>query len=66
MNARLSPHLPDDEVLWFLEEEGLLPMRPIRERWPELFAVPPSIRPGQITEYCRDPAGRRRPDHPGA
>ena len=36
MNAIL-PHLPDDEVIAWLNGEGLAPMRPLRERWPELF-----------------------------
>ena len=45
MSAR--PVVADYEVVWFLESEGLLPLRPIAERWPRLVAVPP----GHFTEY---------------
>jgi len=44
MNAR--PAIADSEVVWFLEEEGLLPKRPPAARWPRLVAVPP----GHLTE----------------
>ena len=51
----ILPQLPDAEVIWFLEEEGLLPKRSLAERWPDLFASPPlPVQPGTIAGHLDD------------
>jgi hypothetical protein len=50
MNDTPVPPQSDAEIIWFLEEQGLLKKRPVHERWPELFEQVPAKLPALIDD----------------